>query len=86
MDPNTTIARFPVEPNWPAGGYLVTNPLDDRNWDIQQFTGYPVSTVQPGQWERGQIVRMFTPNLHPAPLGLFMYDPTDPTTWHQSQH
>jgi hypothetical protein len=86
MAKNEIYDRFSVEPTWPGGGYLVTNPMDDRNWDVQQFTGYPVSNVQSGQWMRGSIIRMFTPNVHPPILGYFAYDPTDPGTWHQPQH
>lgn len=77
--------RFPVEPNWPAGGYMVTNPMDDRNFSVQQFTGYPVGSVPGTNWVRGQVVRMYTPSFRPSTLGYYTYDPTDPTTWHQSQ-
>jgi hypothetical protein len=78
--------RFAQEPNWPAGGYMVTRPMDERMWSVQQYTGTPVSNLQAGQWERGQIIRMFTPSFHPNTLGYWPYDPTDPTTWHQPQH
>lgn len=65
---------------------MVTRPMDERRYDVQQFTGQSYSTVQGGGWVRGQIIRMYQPNMHPPMLGYFMYDPTDPTTWHQSQH
>lgn len=79
-----TDIRAIAEPQWPAGGFSF-NRMDDRNWDVQQFTGYPVSTVGEGRWVRGQIVRRFSPQFRPPMLGYFAYDPTDPATWHQPQ-
>jgi len=64
---------------------MVTKPMDERNWDVQQYTGYAVSTVQGGNWARGQIVRQFTPAFRPPTLGYYPYDPTNPSSWHQSQ-
>jgi hypothetical protein len=78
--------RFPVEPTWPGGGYMVTAPMDERYWTIQQFTGYPVSNLTPGNWSRGAIIKSISPNLRPPVLGYYPYDPTDPSSWHQLQH
>lgn len=69
-----------VEPSWPEGGFT-TRRFPERNWSIQQFTGYPVSNVQAGQWARGGIVRLYQPAFRPPMLGLNAYDPTDPNSW-----
>lgn len=76
----TTSGRFLVEPVWPEGGYG-TRRLADNNWTIQQYTGYPISTVGQGQWVRGQLVRFAVPTLQPDSKFLFAYDPTDVSTW-----
>src|ERR1700739_235488 len=67
--------RFPVEAKWPAGGYMVTKPLDTRNYDVNLFTGASYSAVRGGTWARGQIVRMYQPVIHPPMLGYWAYDP-----------
>jgi hypothetical protein len=76
-----TYDRVAVEPGWPNGGYMVTKPLDQRNYDVQQVTGYSVSTVPAGGWVRGQTVRLYQPEFRPSTLGYYAYDPTDPTSW-----
>ena|SRR5438445_6197255 len=72
--------RIETTPQWPEGGYVLSRPMQDR-WDVQQFTGYPTSTVGEGNWVRGKLIRMFQVELR-TPRELFMYDPTDVTTWH----
>lgn len=85
--PDSTTSRFPIEPGWPAPGeYMVTRPLDERNYDVQWPTGYSVSSVPSGSWVRGDIIRQQAINFRPPMLGYFAYNPTDPTTWHQGQH
>lgn len=76
--------RVISEPQWPDGGYVYTRELE-RNYTVNAF-GWPVSSVPVGNWQRGDIVRQFQPGFHASPLGLYAYDPTDPSTWHQSQH
>jgi hypothetical protein len=71
--------RVRREPMWPQGG-MVSRPVVDRNYDVQQFTGYSVSTVRAGQWARGARAGFVTPTWHPAKPPI-MYDPTDPDTW-----
>jgi hypothetical protein len=44
---------------------MVTRRLADRNYDVQQFTGYAVSTVPGGGWVRGQTVRVNQPTMRP---------------------
>lgn len=74
------VVRSISEPQWPAGGF-VTRRFDDRNFQVQQFTGYPVSNVSAGQWQRGTIIRKYQPAFRPPFLGLVAYDPTRPDTW-----
>lgn len=81
---NQINSRVISEPQWPDGGFVFTRQVD-RYYDVNAF-GQPVSSVPTGNWQRGQIVRLYQPPFHPSPLGLFAYDPTDPSTWHQSQH
>ena len=76
----STFDRVNTSPAWPAGGF-VTRPMADRNYTVQQYTGYSVSTVPRGAWVRGQIIRQYQPEIHPPMLGYFAYDPTDPSTW-----
>lgn len=52
-----------------------------RNYDVQQETGYPVSTVPEGHWVRGQLIHGPTPVVQPDKRFLFMYDPTDVESW-----
>lgn len=68
------------EPGWPGGG-MVTRPVGDRRYEVQAFTGRPVSTVPQGRWNRGAIVRFMTPNVRPNFDPLYMNDPTDPTRY-----
>ena len=68
------------EPQWPYGGFA-TRRFGDRNWAVQQYTGYPVSNVPAGAWERGAIIRKYQPPFRPPSLGLVAYDPTRPDTW-----
>jgi len=64
---------------------VMTRPVDDRRFDVQQYTGYATSTVPAGQWRRGTIHRFNTPALRPSGRNLFMYDPTDPGTWNNGE-
>lgn len=68
---------------WPNGGFT-TRKMEERNYTVDMW-GFPVSSVPSGSWQAGTIRRMYQPTFHPAPLGLFAYDPTDPSTWHQPQ-
>lgn len=74
MTPSGRVIR---EPGWPQGG-AVTRPLADRRYEVQAFTGRPVSTVPQGRWNRGFVVRFMTPEVRPAVWPLYMMDPTDP--------
>lgn len=77
--------RFGVTPRSTAGG--ITRPIGDRHYDVQQFTGYPTSTVGEGQWVRGRIVRTATPVLRPSGRELFMYDPTNANgSWNDARN
>lgn len=81
-----TNSRVRVEPNWPAGGYMVSRPVDDRNWDVNPYSPWnSYSTVIGGNWARGSVIRKFQPTIRPPMLGYYAYDPTDPNSWHQSQ-
>lgn len=75
-----TNGRYRVEPAWPQGGFM-SRPMDDRRWDVQAFTGRPVSRVPQGQWSRGIVHRWDVPPVSPNPQALFMYDPTDPVRY-----
>lgn len=72
--------RYKVEPSWPSGGLMVTRPTSDRRYDVQQFTGAPVSTVPAGRWSRGSIARVGAPQFR-LPRERWMYDPTMPVQW-----
>ena len=63
----------------------MTRPVDDRHFDVQQFTGYATSTVPHGQWRRGMVLKGSTPMLRPSGRELYMYDPTDPGTWNDAR-
>lgn len=76
--------RFINEPQWPRGGFSFARPVDDRNFDVNEF-GQPVHSEPVGNWQRGNIVRRYTPSFRPPMLGYYAYDPTDPSSWHQSQ-
>jgi hypothetical protein len=68
-------------PKWPNGG-MIGREIGDRNYTVQAFTGYPLSTVGAGQWRRGKLVQFKQPtSMHSARLGSKMYDPTDTNTW-----
>jgi hypothetical protein len=77
-------ARALNEPQWPSGGFT-TRKMDERNYTVNVW-GYPVSSQPTGAWSAGSIRRMYQPVFQPPTIGLFAYDPTDPSTWHQSQH
>jgi hypothetical protein len=62
-----------------------SRPVTQHQYNVDQFTGRPVSPVGTNQWVRGQIVRKYSPQFRPPTLGFYPYDPTDPTTWHQAQ-
>jgi hypothetical protein len=83
MPSNAIGLRVISEPQWPMGGFVFARQMD-RNYDVNVF-GQPVSSTPTGNWQRGTIVRQYQPPFHPPPLGLFAYDPTDPSTWHQPQ-
>lgn len=74
-----TRSRFVIEPRWPNGG-MVTRPMGDTAYVVQQYTGYPVGKADNSHWVRGQIVRGDTPTLRPRREPI-QYDPTDPRTW-----
>jgi hypothetical protein len=76
----TTSARVINEPQWPQGGFTMTK-FPERNFNVNAFTGQRVSSVGTGQWARGDIVRAYSPSIHPPMLGYYAYDPTDPTSW-----
>lgn len=76
---NSVSQRYSVAEGWPSGG-MVSRPVGVRFYDVQQFTGYPVSTVRGGQWFRGILLRKGSPRLNPERLPV-MYDPTNPATW-----
>jgi hypothetical protein len=69
-----TTNRTVIEPAWPMGG-VVTKPMADRSWSVQQLTGYPTSNYLPGQFTRGKLIRMHQPALN-MPEWLPMYDPS----------
>ena len=60
---------------------MLTRNVDNRNYDVQVMTGYPVANFSEGQWKRGMIERIQPPEFVPNPRYLRMYDPTDPRTW-----
>lgn len=76
--------RVPTEAEpAPQTGY---GRLGDRNWDVQAFTGQPVSTVPAGRWYRGSMERAAMPTMvHDATYPGPMYDPTDARTWPANQ-
>ena len=76
---NIVNGRFNTSPQWPQGGF-VTRPIVDRNYDVQQFTGYSYGTVPGSNWDRGMIYRGYTMELRP-PREQYMFDPTDIRTW-----
>lgn len=55
-----------------ASGY---GRMADRQWDVQQYTGYAVGNNQANGWQRGPIIRGIAPTFRPA-FPLPMYDPT----------
>jgi hypothetical protein len=55
--------------------------MADRNWTVQQFTGYAVGTPSGTNWNRGFVYRWDMPMFRP-PAEHTMYDPTDPATYH----
>lgn len=85
MSINEINSRVINEPQWPEGGFRLTRPMAERNYDINAY-GFPIASTPTGLWQRGAIVRRYQPVMHPPTLGYFAYDPTDPSTWHQSQH
>lgn len=72
--------RFNTSPAWPQGG-MVSRPMDDRRFEVQAFTGFPVSTLSTGRWNRGILYRANQPVLKSSKRSLYMYDPTNPSTW-----
>ena len=81
----TTSGRMRVEGDWPLGGVYggsVGGPGAargiDRNWDVQAFTGFPVSTVPAGAWARHGAVRGSQPATALGPI-VHAYDPTNGT-------
>lgn len=81
---NQVGSRIGGEPQWPEGGFAFSRRLDYQ-YDVNVW-GYPVASNPVANWTSGSIIRKYQPLLHPSPLGLFAYDPTDPMTWHQPQH
>lgn len=69
-------------PQWPQGGFAFTRQIDERNWTVNQNTGY-VSGQPVNGWERGQLMRSSNPQIRPPFLGLYAYDPTNPASWRQ---
>lgn len=78
--PNAVTGRYSVD-RWPADQPAEAGRRFERNYDVQAFTGYPVSTVRAGQWARGVLYRQAMPALQLSQPALPMYDPTDPRTW-----
>lgn len=74
-------SRFPSEAPWPQGG-MVSRRINDRNYDVQEFTGYSYGTVAGSNWSRGSVAKWSAPTLRPGKPPI-MYDPTDPDTWDQ---
>lgn len=75
-----TRGRVTDTPSWPQGG-TVSRPMGDRNYEVQQITGFSTGTVPGSNWVRGQYAHFDAPTFRPNPQGLFMYDPTDPNTY-----
>lgn len=63
---------------------MLTRDVTKRNYDVQAFTGYPVSNVSAGHWVRGDIVRMDQPMFRTSTWDLYNYDPTNPLTWNNA--
>lgn len=74
-----TTNRTVIEPAWPGGG-VVTKPMADTQYDVQQLTGYATAKTLPGQFTRGQIVRLNQPALN-MPEWNPMYDPSALTAY-----
>lgn len=74
-----TRGRFSQGGVWPQGG-MVSRPMGDRNWAVQQFTGYAVGTPPGTNWNRGFVYRWDTAQVR-LPRENYMYDPTDPRTY-----
>jgi hypothetical protein len=72
--------RFPVEPNWPAGGTSSHRRLDWQ-YDVDTSTGYAYNTWSQGQWARGELVRVSQPAFGLGPFWP-MFDPTQPAEYH----
>lgn len=69
-------------PTQPAGS-MMSRPITSRSWDMLPGTGYITNTATPAAgWSRGSVARWGAPALRPNGRNLYMYDPTDPLTWH----
>ncbi len=77
---NDIRGRYQTDPD--SSGGVVTRPVGDRHYDVQQYTGYATSTVSRGQWDRGYVYRFATAQVRPSGRNLYMFDRTDPSTWH----
>jgi hypothetical protein len=72
--------RVRQEPSWPQGG-IVSRPMPDHTYEVQQFTGRPIANNPRGRWSRGSVARFGAPAFHPNVGPLFMNDPTDPVRY-----
>lgn len=72
----------------PSGRFrVVTKPMPsdfgrtfERNFDVQPFTGWSVSTVPGGGWQRDRMFYGPTPSFI-LPTNNIMYDRSDARTW-----
>lgn len=76
-------ARFPVAA--PPARFGIVRGLP-HTYEMQAFTGRPVSNNPAGRWNRGQLYRGLQPVAAPAfagpaALGTHQYDPTVPGGW-----
>lgn len=71
--------RFNTSQAWPFGG-IVSRPMADRHYDVQQFTGASYGTVPGTNWDRGIFYRWGTQKIR-LPRENQMFDPTDISTW-----
>lgn len=76
---NATTGRYATDPPPPDDSRQFGRSFD-RNYDVQAFTGSPVSTVPAGQWNRGILYRAAMPTLRLTSMGP-MFDRTDARTW-----
>lgn len=67
-------ARFPVA-DPPSNGFVRGLP---NTYEVNRFGG-TYSSVPAAGWQRGELVRYFTPEVR-LPTATPMYDSSDPTT------